>query len=188
MSLWTSIRNAVTGVIKPIVGIATTAVGSFLGGPVGGAVGGAIGGTLTGSSTNTAPPTTAGAQAGGLVQTLPALRMGAPVSGLGATSNSPTAAGGMMQSLASQAGTFLRAQVLGGASAVGGGMSKTKVGKLTGNMIPRGYIERMSPAGVIYLAKAKHRRGITARDLSAYRRVDRLVHRIAHHTTRRRSK
>lgn len=64
---------------------------------------------------------------------------------------------------------------------------KYKVGRLTGNTIPRGYVERMSKDGVIYLARPRRRRGITARDLATYRRVSRVLKTYARTTTRRRS-
>lgn len=53
--------------------------------------------------------------------------------------------------------------------------SKFKVGKLSGNPIPHGYHEKMSPQGMIYLVKSRRRRGITARDLQTYRRVHRTL-------------
>jgi len=53
--------------------------------------------------------------------------------------------------------------------------SKFKLGKLSGNMIPHGYVERMSKQGVIYLTKVRRRRGITGRDLQTYRRVHRTL-------------
>lgn len=59
------------------------------------------------------------------------------------------------------------------------GMAKTKTGRLSGAQIPRGFVERMSKSGVIYLSKIGRRRGINSRDLSTYRRVDRLLHRYA---------
>ncbi|MFV2082062.1 MAG: hypothetical protein ACC669_09350 [bacterium] len=52
---------------------------------------------------------------------------------------------------------------------------KFKLGKLSGNMIPHGYVERMSKAGVIYLTKIRRRRGISGRDLQTYRRVHRVL-------------
>lgn len=52
---------------------------------------------------------------------------------------------------------------------------KMKPGKLTGNPIPHGYHEKMSPQGVIYLVKSRRRRGITYRDLATYRRVHRTL-------------
>jgi hypothetical protein len=59
-----------------------------------------------------------------------------------------------------------------------GGIVSTKRGKLTGNAIPRGYVEKMSTTGVVYLAKLRRRRGISSRDLSSFYRVQRLVSKI----------
>jgi hypothetical protein len=50
-----------------------------------------------------------------------------------------------------------------------------KRGRLTGNAIPAGFQERMSKNGQVYLAKQTRRRGISGRDLSAFRRVSRLL-------------
>ena len=59
------------------------------------------------------------------------------------------------------------------------GAAKTKRGRLTGAAIPRGFQERMSKSGMVYLAKMGRRRGLTSRDISTFRRVDRLLHRYA---------
>jgi len=132
-------------------------------------------------------PATAGTAAGGVMQSLSSGGT-APYrlpSNLPATIGTPTGApapGGLMRSIGQGLGTLASGALAG---ATGRGFSKTKIGKLTGNMIPAGYVERMSPSGVVYLARQKRRRGITARDLSAYRRVDRLVHRIARAHPRR---
>lgn len=75
------------------------------------------------------------------------------------------------------------------AQAVGG--RRMKVGKLTGNAIPSGFVEKMSKQGVIYLAKAGRRRGLTGRDLASFRRVARLIKQyapIAHRVPSRRSR
>ena len=51
-------------------------------------------------------------------------------------------------------------------------------GKLSGQNIPNGYHEAMDhKTGQIYLTKNRRRRGITARDLSNFRRVHRLLKR-----------
>ena len=52
---------------------------------------------------------------------------------------------------------------------------KMKVGKLSGQPIPHGFHEKMSPQGTIYLVKTRRRRGITYRDLQTYRRVHRTL-------------
>jgi len=52
---------------------------------------------------------------------------------------------------------------------------KYKAGKLSGQPIPHGFHEKMSPQGTIYLVKARRRRGITYRDLATYRRVHRTL-------------
>jgi len=79
-------------------------------------------------------------------------------------------------------------QLLSGAVPGMVGARKMKRGRLTGNAIPAGYVERMSNAGVVYLAKSSRRRGISARDLSAFRRVDRLIHRYQRRAIPRRGK
>lgn len=152
-------------------------IGKFLGGAVK-TVGGILGGVL-GSP----------AQAVGLPSNVlgwggpPAMPGGAQIIGgtgipSGGFGGLPSRGGGFLQT----AGQFLQAQGFGpslGAIAGGvpgtGGIRKMKRGRLTGNAIPVGFQERMSKQGVIYLAKATRRRGITGRDLSAFRRVSRLI-------------
>lgn len=85
----------------------------------------------------------------------------------------PVLPGVQNQGLAQQVGAFAR-QALTGA-VPGLGVRKTKYGKLSGNPIPVGYQEKMSQSGVIYLAKATRRRGVSARDLRSFRRVHRLI-------------
>jgi len=182
-----SLLSSISSFFKPVVGIIKTGAQALLGG-AGSATLSAFQGQL-GSGGFVGPPappplgqnlpTTAGTAGGGLLQTtgrqttgyrLP----GAPPMGIPTGAPSP---GGLMQRIGAGAGQFLTGALSAGGA--GGGISRMKRGKLTGNAIPTGYVERMSPSGVIYLARAKRRRGITARDLSSYRRVDRLVHRIA---------
>lgn len=103
---------------------------------------------------------------------------------------SPAAGGGFL----SQASDFLRAQGLGPSlGAVAGGVAgrpgaRMKRGRLTGNAIPAGFQERMSKSGVVYLAKLGRRRGITGRDLAAFRRVSRLLTHIRQPSFHRRRK
>ena len=191
MSLWTSI----TGVVKPLLGAAATAVGSFFGGPAGGMIGANVGGMLAGGG---APPTTAGAQAGGILST-PMAQPGAGIMGGGLNRGAPVSSnlpalyrgGGLTTVTGAPSpgapGGFLQGLVQGATRTLtrGGG---TKIGKLTGNTIPRGFVEKMSQAGVIYLAKHRRRRGITARDISSFYRVHRLVSKIRTPTHHRRSK
>lgn len=47
----------------------------------------------------------------------------------------------------------------------------TKLGKMSGNPIPRGFYEFMTPEGIIILRKQYRRRGITARDMATTKRV-----------------
>lgn len=47
----------------------------------------------------------------------------------------------------------------------------TKLGKMSGNPIPRGFYEFMTPEGIIILRKQYRRRGITARDITTTKRV-----------------
>jgi len=174
--------------LKPVVSVVKTAGQALLGGvssSLFSSAQSALGGG--GKTLGDAIPTTAGAMGGGLLQT----KIGAPATGyhLPTTigSNLPVKAnptpGGLMQRIGSGLGQLASGAIAGSGM---GGVTRMKRGKLTGNAIPAGYVERMSPSGVIYLAKQKRRRGITARDLSAYRRVDRLVHRIARsHSSRR---
>lgn len=160
---------------------------------VGGAIASGIAGAV-GTSPKAGPPsmppvTTAGSAAGGMVQTLPMVR-GGGVSGPGI----PTP-GGLMGQLGQLGGMALKGigQGMGmlPAGRGAGGPMATKPGRLTGNMIPRGYVERMSPTGVIYLGKQKRRRGISARDISSFYRVNRLVSKIhgrAHRAAPKRGK
>lgn len=165
-------RKAITGALDLGLG----AIGGMIPGPVGTAIG-AIDTARTLSQG--APVTTAGTGGGGLTQTLPVLQTGGIVG-----SGTPTP-GGLMRQLGQVGGAML-AQSMG--IAPGRGMTRTKVGRLTGNMIPAGYVEKMSNTGVIYLAKQRRRRGISARDLSSFYRVNRLVSKIhgrAHRSSRR---
>jgi len=57
--------------------------------------------------------------------------------------------------------------------------ARTKAGRLTGQQIPRGFVERMSKTGVVYLSKLGRRRGLSGRDLSNFRRVSRILSRYA---------
>ena len=101
---------------------------------------------------------------------------GGAISGLPQARTMPQAMPGVLpqlqQSFGTQVGQFARQALTG---AVGGGFRKTKFGKLTGNPIPVGYVEKMSQSGVIYLSKATRRRGISSRDLRSFRRVHRLI-------------
>jgi len=171
-----SLLSSIGSFIKPIISTVKTAGQALLGGAAStlfsgvtqklGAPAQALGASL---------PVTAGTAAGGLTQSL---TTGGTVPyrlpSIGTPTGSPTP-GGLMRQIGAGLGTMAQ----GALGITGAGISRTKVGKLTGNAIPVGYMERMSPSGVVYLARQKRRRGITARDLSAYRRVDRLVHRIA---------
>lgn len=84
-------------------------------------------------------------------------------------------AGGLAGSLGQMAGAMLGFGPAGGRMPGAPGQVRMKRGRLTGNAIPAGYQERMSKQGVIYLGKATRRRGISGRDLSAFRRVSRLL-------------
>jgi len=181
MSLFSSIANVAKGIFKPVISTLKTTGKSLLGGVASTLFEGAT--SAIGGGAGGAPPTTT-PSAGGVVQTLPALRQGYPTyAGLPTIPQAGTPApGGMARSIGAGLGSMISAAT--GMSPAG--FTKTKRGKLTGNMIPVGYQERMSSSGVIYLAKAKRRRGITARDLSAYRRVDRLISR--YHKPHRRGK
>lgn len=184
MSLLSSIGNF----LKPVVGVVKNVGQQLLGG-------------ITSSFASGLMPaqpsaTTAGTSAGGLLQTIAgpgALRGGgiAQTAGMPGTtipSNLPMKLGaptpqGLATRIGAAAGNLLQGAIAGTA---GGGVARMKRGRLTGNAIPAGYVEKMSPAGVVYLGKVRRRRGISGRDLSAYRRVDRLVHKIARsHSARR---
>lgn len=173
------------GLAKKVVGYVAPLTGLIPG--VGGAIAGTIAGAVgtRGAPTVQPPPTTAGTGGGGVLQTLPVLTTGTTGAGV----PSP-------QGLMAQLGQIGTQALRGAAQGVGllpatrgtGGAIGTKTGRLTGNIIPRGYIERMSPSGVIYLAKQKRRRGISARDISSFYRVNRLVSKIhgrAHRAPRR---
>ena len=184
MSIWTTIRNKV---ISPLVNLGATYVGTALGGPAGGAIAGGVMGSLGGGGgpTTTAPITTAGSAAGGLTQTLPVLYQGGTTPPGAVPGGTPPT---MLTQLAAAAGGMTR-NYLTGTVTGGAGVRKMHRGKLTGNAIPAGYVEKMSPAGVIYLGKRSRRRGISARDLSSFRRVERLVRRYSRpHTTHRKGK
>lgn len=107
----------------------------------------------------------------GLPWKLPSTMSSGPIAPGGA----PARGGGFFQ----QAGQFLQAQGIG-LPGIAGAMAgrpgaRMKRGRLTGNAIPAGFQERMSKNGVIYLAKSSRRRGISGRDLSAFRRVSTLL-------------
>lgn len=144
---------------------------------VGGAIASGIAGAI-GPPQRSAPPTTAGAGAGGIAQTLPTLGGIQTGGGIG---GSPTP-GGLMRQLGAAAGAFAQGGIPGLTRAMGvpgaRGATRMKTGRLTGNMIPAGYVEKMSSSGVIYLAKQRRRRGISARDLSSFYRVNRLATKI----------
>lgn len=185
MSFFSSIGKALKSVAAPVL----SAVSSFIPG-VGGLVAG-IGGAALKPKPSAAPapmarpswptqppPTTAGPSGGGILQTLPTLSTGG-ISGPGVPSP-----GGLMRSLGQAGSQFLQ----GAARGAAGSTISTKVGRLTGNYIPRGYVERMSSTGVVYLAKQRRRRGISARDISSFYRVNRLVSKIhgrAHRSPKR---
>lgn len=180
MSFFSKLGNLakkVVGYVAPLTGLIPG-----VGGTIASGIAGAVG---TGRP---APITTAGASGGGLLQTLPTI--GGPMTG-GGLSNAP-APGGLMRSLGAAAGQFAQGgmQALGIAAGVPGarGATKMKVGRLTGNYIPAGYVEKMSPTGVVYLGKQRRRRGLSARDISAFYRVNRLVSKVhgrAHGRARR---
>jgi len=183
-----SLLSSIGSFFKPVVSVVKTAGQALLGGAastVFSSVTGKLGAPA--STLGASLPATAGTQAGGLMQSLSSggvapyrLPSSLPVP-IGTATGAP-APGGLMRSIGAGLGSLASGAI---GAATGRGISRTKVGKLSGNMIPAGYVERMSPSGVIYLARQKRRRGITARDLSAYRRVDRLVHRIARAHPRR---
>ena len=165
--------------LKGIVGSVLPMVSSLIPG-VGGIVAGVAGQALNRPKGGGAPVTTAGPAAGGMVQTLPMLQERGERPGQQVT----PAPGGLMRSIGQGLGQLGGGMVQGisqqmGLPGVGGrGATRMKVGKLTGNFIPAGYVEKMSPSGVIYLAKQRRRRGISARDLSSFYRVNRLVSKI----------
>ena len=147
---------------------------------VGGVVAGVAGQALNRPRGGGAPVTTAGSAAGGMVQTLPMLQERGEQPGQQAT---PTP-GGLMRQIGAGLGQLGGGVMQGisqqmGLPGVGGRRAtRMKQGRLTGNFIPAGYVEKMSPSGVIYLAKQRRRRGISARDLSSFYRVNRLVSKI----------
>ena len=157
---------------------------------VGGVVAGVASQALTRPKGGGAPPTTAGPSAGGIVQTLPAISDAGGISG----PSGPPSPGGLMRSIGQGLGQ-LGAGAMAGISQQMGlpgmgarGATRMKLGRLSGNYIPAGYVEKMSNTGVIYLAKQRRRRGISARDISAFYRVNRLVARVhgrAHRAPRR---
>lgn len=186
MSFFSSLGNLAkkaVGYIAPLTGLIPG-----VGGTIAGALASAI--PQKGAPAPAPPITTAGTGAGGLTQTLPVLAGKGGMTGPG----TPTPQG-LMGQLGQLGGQFLKAGAQGmgllPATRGNGGAIATKTGRLTGNLIPRGYIERMSPSGVIYLAKQKRRRGITARDISSFYRVNRLVSKIhgrAHRAPAKRGK
>lgn len=176
-----SIAKRAIGYVAPLTGLIPG-----VGGTIAGGIASAIG---TGKATG-APVTTAGPSAGGLPQTLPILQQQGGVSG---AQGSPSP-GGLMRSIGQGLGQLGGGLVTGlaqqaGIPGAGGrGATRMKLGRLTGNYIPAGYVEKMSSTGVVYLAKQRRRRGISARDISAFYRVNRLVAKVhgrAHRAPRR---
>jgi len=175
-----SIAKKVVGYVAPLTGLIPG-----VGGTIAGALAGAVG---TGKPQSAPPVTTAGTTGGGLLQTIPSL--GGPQSG-GGIGGYPSPQG-LMTQLGAAASQFARGGVaaLTGTTVAGSraGATRMKIGRLTGNMIPAGYVEKMSPTGVIYLGKQRRRRGISARDIGAFYRVNRLVAKVhgrAHRAPRR---
>jgi len=169
-SALSSVGKGIMSVVSPMLPAIGTAVGAAYGGPAGAAMGGQLGGAFASKP----PATTAGTAAGGVLQSVPfsgAMSGGRNIGALGL----PTVTGAPSPGAP---GGFLQGIVTGMTRAAGGGMTATKRGKLTGNAIPRGYVEKMSPQGVVYLGKIRRRRGITSRDLSSFYRVQRLVSKI----------
>lgn len=174
-----SIAKKAIGYVAPLTGLIPG-----VGGTIASGIAGAVG-----NRPQSAPPvTTAGPAGGGLLQTIPTI--GGPQSG-GGIGGYPSPQG-LMGQLGAAASQFARGgmSALVGAPASGGarGATKMKVGRLTGNYIPAGYVEKMSPTGVIYLGKQRRRRGLSARDISAFYRVNRLVSKVhgrAHRAPRR---
>lgn len=166
-----NIARKAIGYVAPLTGLIPG-----VGGAIAGTIAGAVGTSPKATNPALPPLTTAGSGAGGMVQSLPALR------GTGVTGPGVPTPGGLMTQLGQIGGMALKGigQGMGVLPATmgGGGFIKTKPGRLTGNMIPRGYVEKMSPSGVIYLAKQRRRRGLSARDISSFYRVNRLVSKI----------
>lgn len=160
-----SLAKKVVGYVAPLTGLIPG-----VGGTIASGIAGAVG---TGRG---APATTAGSAGGGLLQTLPTL--GGPQTG-GGLGNAP-APGGLMRSLGAAAGQFAQGGMAALGMAPGGarGATRMKIGRLSGNYIPAGYVEKMSNTGVIYLGKQRRRRGLSARDISAFYRVNRLVSKV----------
>lgn len=179
-----NIAKKVVGYVAPLTGL-IPGVGGAIAGTIAGAVG------SRGAPAPQPPLTTAGSTGGGLTQTLPVI---ASQGGISGATGSPSP-GSLMTRIGQGLGQLGAGAVAGisqqmGLPGVGGarGATKMKQGRLSGNWIPTGYVEKMSSSGVIYLAKQRRRRGITARDISSFYRVNRLVSKVhgrAHRAPRR---
>lgn len=162
-----SLAKKVVGYVAPLTGLIPG-----VGGTIASGLAGAIG-----QKPAAAPPTVSGS-AGGLASTLPVLYQQGTTGGV---TGVPTP-GGLMRSIGQGLGQLGAGAMAGISQQMGLPMgqrgARFKVGKLTGNSIPAGYIERMSPGGVIYLAKVRRGRGISSRDVRSFYRVSRLVSKI----------
>jgi len=158
MSLFSSIGKVLGNIAKPVLNVGK----NLLGGAVSAVTNVLSGGVQQPVVVNTPAP-----------MSVPPIRQNLTLP----TANSP---------ISTQVGSMMTNMALNAAGIRTGGRGRMKVGRLSGNAIPAGYYEKMSAQGVIYLAKGGRRRGLSARDLSAYRRVDRLLHRVSHHPPRRR--
>lgn len=164
MSLFSSIAKVVSSVAKPIITVGKNLLGGAVGAFTSALGGGAPAPTVI-SPTPTLPIPSQ------MVRTLPPIPATMP--------------GGAP--LSTQIGQFLGQGIAQVAGVRGPGVARMKRGRITGNMIPAGFVERMSKTGVVYLGKSGRRRGISGRDLSTWRRVERVVSRIQRaHPMRRR--
>ena len=183
------IAKKAIGYVAPLTGLIP-----WVGCTIASGIAGAVATRPKPSGPSGAPVTTAGSATGGLAQTLPVLKeQGGPSGVVG-----PPSPGGLMRSLGQGLGQLGAGAIQGISQQMGiptpgvgaRGATRMKMGKLTGNYIPAGYVEKMSPSGVVYLAKQRRRRGISARDISAFYRVNRLVAKVhwRAHGARRRGK
>lgn len=164
-----SIAKKVVGYVAPLTGLIPG---------VGGTIASGIAGAVGARGAPAAAPPTVSSAAGGLASTLPVLRSQGTTGGI---TGVPTP-GGLMRSIGQGLGQLGAGAMAGIGQQMGLPMgqrgARFKIGKLTGNSIPAGYIERMSPGGVIYLAKIRRGRGISSRDVRSFYRVSRLVAKI----------
>ncbi len=165
--------SKIGGFLKGAAGVIAPVLGEVFGGPVGGALGTALGGAVSARG---------GGGGGGVPMafTGPAYGTGLPPAGRPQPpglpgGGSPGGMGGFAQGLARGMGAR-------------GGARRMKVGRLSGAYIPAGFQEKMSPSGQIYLTRVSRGRGISARDLRSFRKVDRLIHRYSARTHFRKGK